>query len=81
MTSTSPSYGEVLESNNFFQPLTCLATPIFSHSNETFIAFTGIGASIDLDNQYVFPILKANVNTYSATHLDSSDEPQKVSDI
>lgn len=50
VTSGSASNGEILKSNNFFAPLTEIHTPVFSHSNETFIAFTGIGALIDRDN-------------------------------
>jgi hypothetical protein len=59
MTASSPSFGEVLKSNNLFKPLTGMNTPVFTFSNETEIAFTGIGAILDRENQYVFPILSA----------------------
>ena len=73
-TSASLGNGEILKTNNFFAPLIDIVTPIFSHSNETFIAFTGIGALIDRENQYVFPILKAGKNVYSATQYEPSAE-------
>jgi hypothetical protein len=81
VTSSSPSVGEVLKTNNIFKPLTEMHTPIFTFTNETEIAFTGIGAILDRENQFVFPILSAKINTYSATHYEPNDEnPSKVSD-
>lgn len=81
LTSSNPGKGEILKSNNVFKPLTELHTPIFSSSNDTEIAFTGIGSILDRENQFVFPILRAKPNSYSATHFSGPDaEPNQVSD-
>lgn len=81
VTSTSPSHGEILKSNNLFKPLTEMHTPVFTFSNQTQIAFTGIGAILDRENQYVFPILSANLNSYSATHYEvTAENPARISD-
>ena len=82
-TSASPGNGEVLMSNNFFKPLVSTSTPVFSATNETQIAFSGIGSILDRENQFVFPILKAKSNTYSATHYETTTETgeQKFSDV
>jgi hypothetical protein len=81
MTSISPADGEILTSNNFFKPLTEHHKPVFSASNETEIAFTGIGSILDHENQFVFPILRAKKNTYSRTqYTEDPDNPAKVSD-
>jgi hypothetical protein len=49
ITST-PTTGEILKTNNIFTPLTEMKTPIFSFSNETEIAFSGIGSILDREN-------------------------------
>jgi Oligosaccharyltransferase 48 kDa subunit beta len=51
-------------SKNFFEPFTSTSKGIFSESEKP-IAFSGVGQIIDSNNQYVFPILRAEHTTFS----------------
>lgn len=61
---------DVVMSKNIFTELTDLNTPVFS-LNEP-IAFKGIGATLDPENKYVFPILRAERSTTQKNHKDKS---------
>jgi hypothetical protein len=52
---------EVIMSKNIFTELTNLQTPVFSLKEH--VAFKGIGATLDPENKFVFPILRAEAST------------------
>jgi oligosaccharyltransferase complex subunit beta len=65
-------------SKNFFEPFTTTSKGIFS-KNEKSIAFSGIGQVLDPNNQYVFPILRAEQTTFSYNQEKNSGEYSKIS--
>ena len=74
----------LINSRNLFDPLVNLETPIFDSFPEESdgILFSGIGSIIDPDNQFVFPILRAETTTISKTELEISDDiPSKISSV
>ena len=71
-------------SKNLFEPLVNLDTPVFDsfETDGDGLLYSGIGAILDPENQFVFPILRAESTTVSVTDLDISDEiPSKVSAV
>ena len=61
-----------------------LETPVFDkiESSNDGVLYSGIGSLLDPDNQFVFPILRAEKTTVSVTSLDTSDEtPYKISQV
>jgi len=61
---------DVVMSKNIFRELTDLETPVFT-LNEP-VAFKGIGSSLDPENKYVFPILRAEASTTSRNYRDKN---------
>ena len=73
-----------ITSKNLFEPLVNLDTPIFDKfpGDSDGLLFSGVGSLIDPDNQFVFPILRAEASTVSVTDLNiSEDIPSKVSAV
>ena len=69
-------------SKNIFQPLTELNTPIFNRFDNSSAGVTfsdGIGAVLDPDNQFVFPILRAESSTVSLLPKNSQRTENKLS--
>ena len=56
-------------SKNLFEHLTNLDTPIFDRfpDESDGLLFSGIGSLLDPNNQFVFPILRAEASTVSVT--------------
>jgi hypothetical protein len=65
-------------SKNFFEPFTTTSKGIFSKSEKS-IAFSGIGQVLDPNNQYVFPILRAEQTTFSYNQEKNSGDYSKNS--
>jgi hypothetical protein len=65
-------------SNNFFEPFTTTSKGIFSKSERS-IAFSGVGQLLDANNQYLFPILRAEPTTFSYNQEKNSGEYSKNS--
>ena len=62
---TSRNDGEnLVYSRNLFEPFTTASKGIFTQPKSG-IAYSGVGQVIDTNNQFVFPILKAEPTTYS----------------
>ncbi len=68
----------VVYSNNFFEPFTTTSKGIFSKSERS-IAFSGVGQVLDANNQYLFPILRAEPTTFSYNQEKNSGEYSKNS--
>lgn len=73
-TQADPS---VVSSKNIFAPLTDLSLPVFDSSSQG-IKFSGVGSYLDPENQFVFPILRAEPTTISSV---SSGDQKKVSEL
>lgn len=54
----------MIHSKNFFEPFKTTSKGLFSQSDKP-IAYSGIGAVLDTQNQFVFPILRAEPSTFS----------------
>jgi len=70
-------------SKNLFQPLTDLSTPVFDRfdNSSSGVVFTnGIGAYLDPQNQFVFPILRAEQSTVSVAN-ETEKEQFKISGL
>jgi oligosaccharyltransferase complex subunit beta len=68
----------VVYSRNLFEPFTTTSKGIFSKS-ELSIAFSGIGQVLDPNNQFVFPILRAEPTTFSFNEEKNSGDISKTS--
>lgn len=72
-----------MTSKNLFQPLTDLSQPVFSrfdNSSSGVVFGKGIGAYLDPENQFVFPILRAEQSTVSVAN-ETEKEPFKISGL
>lgn len=67
----------VVMSKNIFKELTDLQTPVFSLTDP--VAFKGIGHSLDPENKYIFPILRAEASTTSKLTKDKSHKSSSLS--
>ena len=68
-------------SKNLFQPLTDLNSPIFDrfdNSSAGVVFGNGVGAYLDPNNQFVFPILRAEQSTVSVSNA-TKDEDMRIS--
>lgn len=52
-------------SSNFFEPFRTTSKGIFSSSEKPIALNGGLGQTVDPDNQYAFPILRAEQSTFS----------------
>ena len=69
----------MIYSRNLFEPFTSTSKGIFSQSEKP-VAFTGgVAQIIDPENQYVFPILKAEQTTFSL-HSDKNEVAKSSGD-
>jgi oligosaccharyltransferase complex subunit beta len=65
-------------SRNLFEPFTTTSKGIFSKSERS-IAFSGVGQVLDQNNQYLFPILRAEPTTFSFNPEKNSGDISKIS--
>lgn len=65
-----------IASKNLFEPLVNLDKPVFDKfpGESNGLLYSGIGSIIDPENQFVFPILRAESTTISTTDLPVSDD-------
>lgn len=54
-----------LKSNEIAVTKNSINVPVITKAPKGFILYQGIGMDLDVNNQYVFPILKADENSYS----------------
>ena len=73
-----------IASKNLFEPLVNLDTPIFNgfSADSDGLLYSGIGSILDPENQFVFPILRAESTTVSVTDVEVSEEiPSQISAV
>mmetsp|Transcript_35500 Transcript_35500/g.43473 ORF Transcript_35500/g.43473 Transcript_35500/m.43473 type:complete len:99 (+) Transcript_35500:351-647(+) len=64
----SQAEATTVRSKNLFKPLAEMKQPVFDQfdSSSAGVSFEGVGAALDQENQFVFPILRAESTTLSA---------------
>ena len=70
-------------SKNIFQPLTNLEVPVFdrfeNNNSSAGVVFDGVGTYLDPENQFVFPILRAESTTVSVGEGKEEGDPVRIS--
>ena len=77
-SSDSGANLNTIYSRNLFEPFTTTSKGIFSKSERS-IAFSGVGQVLDQNNQYLFPILRAEPTTFSFNPEKNSGDISKIS--
>ena len=60
----------IFTSSNIFEPLISHKIPVFTPVKS--VGYQGIGQTIDPENPFVFPILMAEISTFSVNPEDKS---------